>query len=96
MISLSTALCIAAQIVFVGEGLKSTADEAYHVAQWRKSPRTYTMDGTPNGEYRAVELFQKEPSPIVVRFAGEAGKPQGPPTHGLQASARAGRAQGPS
>ena len=61
---------------YCGEGLKSTADEAYHVAQWRKSPRTYTMDGTPNGEYRAVELFQKEPSPIVVRFTGEAEKPQ--------------------
>ena len=60
---------------YCGEGLKAAAGEAYPVAQWRKSPKVFKMDGTPNGAYRAVEIFQKEPSPIVVCFAGEAGNP---------------------
>ena len=60
---------------FCGTGLKAAAREAYPVAKWRGTPKTYKMDGTADGKYRAVELFQKEPSPIVVRFAGEAGNP---------------------
>ena len=58
-----------------GAGLKAAAGEAYPVANWRRTPKSYKMDGAADGTYRAVEFFQKEPAPIVVRFAGEAGRP---------------------
>ena len=70
-------LAIAALAAFVAlAGETAKVDEAFHVAQWRKSPTLKAFGRKPDGTYAAVELLQKEPAPFVVRLAGEAGRPK--------------------
>mgnify|MGYP001197263255 CR=1 FL=1 len=59
------------------DGVRMSKDgEAFPMARWRKSPVVKTLDGTPDGSYRALEIFQKEPAPVVVKMSGCAGSPR--------------------